>query len=125
MARRVLITGSTRGIRLCGGVSVCRAGHQVLIDGLSRRCRRNYCREFLGRQALAVAVIPPDRAAIARIVAEAGDVDVLVNCAGVYEDMPMAAVEEADGTWMIAGQHDSSLASGARPSLRLRGARKA
>lgn len=101
MARRVLITGSTRGIGLATARRFAEAGDQVLIHGLSLKVAEKAAATF-GGAAMTVAGDLSDRAAIARMVAKAVDVDVLVNCAGVYEDMPMAAASEADWDRTIA-----------------------
>ena len=59
---------------------------------------------------------------IDKLISDAGEIDVLVNCAGIYEDMPMATASEADWDRTIAVNTTAPwrLSRGFLPSLRKR-----
>lgn len=122
--RRVLITGSTQGVGLAAARAFAGAGCEVIIHGHSADRAEAVAAELRDRggRAEARAADLTDRAQIAALIAEAGLLDVLVNCAGVVEKAPAAAVDTA--AW--AHQMDINLtapwilAQGFLPGLRAR-----
>ena len=102
--RRVLITGSTRGIGRATAEHLAQEGKEIILHG-RRADEVEVAVAALGGRATAVSGVSGDlgdRAALARIAEEAGDVDVLINCAGIYREIASGAVDEAGWREMIA-----------------------
>jgi NAD(P)-dependent dehydrogenase (short-subunit alcohol dehydrogenase family) len=99
--RRVLITGSSRGIGLAIAKRFARVGDEVLVHGVTHKAAIAALAKIEGK-AQAFGADLADKDQIAKLIADAGSVDVLVNCAGIYEDMPMATASEADWDRTIA-----------------------
>lgn len=88
--KRVLVTGSTRGIGRATAELIAAHGGDVIWHG--RRA------DEAKRAASGGAFVSgdlADRLACRRIAAEAGEIDVLVNCAGVLHEVPIAETSEA------------------------------
>lgn len=90
--RRVLITGSTRGVGRATAERFVEEGASVIVHGRNRDAAEKVAGE-LGAHVVAVHGELGDRASIAQIASRAGDIDVLVNCAGMFEEK---SIEEAD-----------------------------
>src|SRR5262245_23288308 len=122
--RRVLITGSTRGIGRATAERMAQDGDEIILHG--RRAEDvEVAVMALGGRASAVSGVSGDlgdRAAVARIAEQAGEVDVLVNCAGLYREMAIGAVDEAGWRAMIAVNLTAPwlLTRGLLPGLRRR-----
>jgi NAD(P)-dependent dehydrogenase (short-subunit alcohol dehydrogenase family) len=99
-SRNVLVTGSTRGVGYATALKFLDRGAEVVVHGkdqallqsviadLTEKFRRRV-KGFVGDLA--------DRQAQDRLADFAGDLDVLVNCAGVYE--PLTLVEADEDHW--------------------------
>jgi NAD(P)-dependent dehydrogenase (short-subunit alcohol dehydrogenase family) len=108
--KRVLVTGSTRGIGRATAALIADRGGEVVWHGRRLDDARRIAEATRG--ALAVAGDLADRAACRRIAAEAGEVDVLINCAGIFEQASIAATSEVlwdrtiainlDAPWTLA-----------------------
>jgi NAD(P)-dependent dehydrogenase (short-subunit alcohol dehydrogenase family) len=116
--RRVLVTGSTRGIGHATATLIAERGGDVVWHG-----RRIADATAAAKGADAVAGDVADREACRRIAAEAGAVDVLVNCAGVLLEAPIEDFTEAmwDTTIAVNVTAPWVLARALLPSLRRRG----
>ena len=94
--RRVLVTGSTRGIgRATAGLFLAR-GAEVVVHGRREADAARAAAELAAAQggsAEFVAGDLADRAACRRISGAAGAVDVLVNCAGIFDER---RIEDSD-----------------------------
>jgi NAD(P)-dependent dehydrogenase (short-subunit alcohol dehydrogenase family) len=90
---RVLVTGSSRGIGRATAALIADRGGEVVCHGRRLEDAAGAAGETRG--ALAVAGDLADRAACRRIAAEVGEVDVLINCAGIFEQASIAATSEA------------------------------
>jgi NAD(P)-dependent dehydrogenase (short-subunit alcohol dehydrogenase family) len=107
---RVLVTGSTRGIGRATAALIADRGGEVVCHGRRLDDARRIAEATSG--ALAVGGDLADRAACRRIAAEAGEVDVLINCAGIFDQASIAATTEAlwdrtiavnlDAPWTLA-----------------------
>jgi meso-butanediol dehydrogenase/(S,S)-butanediol dehydrogenase/diacetyl reductase len=119
--RRILITGSSRGIGLAIAKRFARAGDEVLVHGVTHKAAIAALAKIDGK-AQAFGADLADKDQIAKLIADAGAVDVLVNCAGIYEDMPMATASEADWDRTIAVNTTAPwlLSRGLLPTLRQR-----
>lgn len=93
--KRVLVTGSTRGIGQAAAALIHQRGGEVIWHGRSLEEARRVAGSAGGE--LAVGGDLAERAECRRIAVEVGEVDVLVNCAGVFLEAPIAATDEA--TW--------------------------
>ena len=102
--KRVLVTGSTRGIGRATAEVMLSEGAEVVLHGRKQEA-----------VAAAVAALRPrfprvsgvhgdlaERAAITALAAAAGEVDVLVHNAGVYREIGIADVTHADWEKLVA-----------------------
>jgi NAD(P)-dependent dehydrogenase (short-subunit alcohol dehydrogenase family) len=93
--KRVLITGSTRGIGKAAAACLLEAGAEVVLHGRQRPDVDRAVAE-LGKLSSGVSGAAgelSDRDAIGRLAADVGEVDVLVNCAGVYHEHALASLD--------------------------------
>jgi 3-oxoacyl-[acyl-carrier protein] reductase len=103
--KTALVTGASRGIGAAIAEELARAGAQVV---LGYRSGRDEAEELAGRiGGRAVQADVADAEDAARLVGEAGDVDVLVNNAGVTRDGLLARMSDEDWRTVI----DTNLAS--------------
>jgi 3-oxoacyl-[acyl-carrier protein] reductase len=96
-----LVTGSNRGIGAAIAHTLATAGHRVAVHaGRDRAAAERVCEKLPGSGHLVVAGDLTDPDICARLVAEVvdglGDLDVLVNNAGVFTDHPIAATGYSD-----------------------------
>ena len=123
--RRVLVTGSTRGIGRATAELFLAHGASVLLHG----------RETAGVEAALAALTPADRpraeglaadlaerSQCRRLAAAAGEVDVLVNCAGIFEERLLGEADAAHWRRGLAVNLTAPwvLASSLLPGLRRR-----
>jgi meso-butanediol dehydrogenase / (S,S)-butanediol dehydrogenase / diacetyl reductase len=90
--KRILVTGSTRGIGRATAELLHERGGEVIWHGRTRDAALRSAAEAGG--GLAVGCDLADRVECRRIAAEAGEVDVLVNCAGIFLEAPIAQTSE-------------------------------
>jgi gluconate 5-dehydrogenase len=83
--RTALVTGSTRGLGLALAQALARAGARVCINGRTREA----CQAVLWKGAVAAPFDVTDEAAVAAGVARLGQIDVLVNNAGMQLRRPL------------------------------------
>jgi NAD(P)-dependent dehydrogenase (short-subunit alcohol dehydrogenase family) len=96
--RRILVTGSTRGIGRAAVEAFLKAGARVSVNGRTAQSTAAALRD-LGPNAVAapgdVADAEQCRALVATAAEALGGLDVLVNCAGVARGGPAEGVTEA------------------------------
>jgi gluconate 5-dehydrogenase len=83
--RTALVTGSTRGLGFALAQALARAGARVCINGRTREA----CQAVLWKGAVAAPFDVTDEAAVAAGVARLGQIDVLVNNAGMQLRRPL------------------------------------
>jgi NAD(P)-dependent dehydrogenase (short-subunit alcohol dehydrogenase family) len=123
--RRVLITGSTRGIGRATAERMAEQGDAIILHG-RRADEVDGAVAALGEGGSAISGVSGDlgdRAALAQIAEAAGEVDVLINCAGIYREVPVGEVEEEGWRETIAVNLTAPwlLARRLLPGLRRRG----
>jgi 3-oxoacyl-[acyl-carrier protein] reductase len=95
--KNALVTGASRGIGRAIAVSLAQAGASVVIGYRSGKEEAESLAAEIGGRAVQADVSSPDEAA--RLVEEAGDVDVLVNNAGLTRDGLLARMSDED--WRV------------------------
>ena len=100
-----LVTGASRGIGRAIAVELAAAGAQVVVGYRSGRDEAEALAGEIGARAVQADVSTPDGAR--RLVEEAGDVDVLVNNAGLTRDGLLARMSDDDWRTVI----DTNLSS--------------
>ena len=103
--RSVIVTGAAQGIGAVTALEFAKNGANVALVDIDEAGAREVAKQFKGGRALVVRTDVKDDqsvdAAIARVAAEFGGIDVVVNCAGGYgrlatvEDTPL---DEWDNT---------------------------
>jgi 3-oxoacyl-[acyl-carrier protein] reductase len=104
MTKTAVVTGAARGIGRALAVGLAEAGHDVAITDLSSQAEglaeTKALIEAAGRKAYVETMNVADKAAVlaamARIEAEAGSIDVLVNNAGILKPSLLQDLGEAD-----------------------------
>jgi 3-oxoacyl-[acyl-carrier protein] reductase len=92
--KTALVTGGSRGIGTAIARELARAGAQVVIGFRSGREEAEAVAQEVGGRALQADVSVAEEAA--RLVEEAGDLDVLVNNAGLTRDGVLARLSDSD-----------------------------
>ena len=100
-----LVTGASRGIGRAIAEELARAGASVVVGYRTGRDEAEALAQELGGRAIQADVSSPDDAK--RLVAEAGDLDVLVNNAGLTRDTLLARMSDDDWQTVI----DTNLSS--------------
>jgi gluconate 5-dehydrogenase len=101
--RLALVTGSSMGIGYALAAGLARAGARIVLNGRDRR-RLSEAAAALGTEGLSVHCSAFDvtqgeevRAAVAKIETEIGEIDILINNAGIQRRMPLEEFPEE--TW--------------------------
>jgi NAD(P)-dependent dehydrogenase (short-subunit alcohol dehydrogenase family) len=86
--KRILVTGSTRGIGKPAAEELAAKGASVILHGRNEEAVASAVSLFSaqGWKATGIAADLSSRHDIARLAQEAGDIDALVNVAGIYEE---------------------------------------
>jgi 3-oxoacyl-[acyl-carrier protein] reductase len=92
--RTALVTGASRGIGRAIAQELARAGASVVVGYRTGKDEAEALASELGGRAVQADVSSPEDAK--RLVAEAGDVDVLVNNAGLTRDGVLARMSDED-----------------------------
>ena len=92
--KRALVTGASRGIGLAIAQELARAGAEVVVGYRSGGDEAERLAGEIGGRAVQADVSDADEAR--RLVEEAGDLDVLVNNAGITRDGLLARMPDAD-----------------------------
>lgn len=91
--KRVFLTGSTRGIGRAAAKLIHSLGGEVIWHGRRAHEALRAAAEAGGK--LAVGGDLGNRAECRRVAEEVGEVDVLINCAGILSEAPIADTSEA------------------------------
>jgi gluconate 5-dehydrogenase len=102
--RLALVTGASSGIGRAIAAALGRAGARLVLVARGTQALAGTVEELagLGCVARSVSVDLADREAIARLVDEVPDVDIIVNSAGVNIRPPMAQLSEVDWDLTLA-----------------------
>jgi 3-oxoacyl-[acyl-carrier protein] reductase len=92
--KRALVTGASKGIGRAVAQELARAGATVVLGYRSGKDEAEQLATEIGGEAVQADVSSPEDAK--RLVAEAGDIDVLVNNAGVTRDGLLARMSDDD-----------------------------
>jgi 3-oxoacyl-[acyl-carrier protein] reductase len=92
--KRALVTGASRGIGLAIAQELARAGAEVVVGYRSGGDEAERLAGEIGGRAVQADVSDPDEAR--RLVEDAGDLDVLVNNAGITRDGLLARMPDED-----------------------------
>ena len=103
--RLALVTGASKGIGLAIAEELARAGAEVVVGYRSGEAEAEELAERIGGRAVRADVSTPEGAK--QLVDEAGDVDVLVNNAGLTRDGLLARMSDDDWRTVI----DTNLSS--------------
>jgi 3-oxoacyl-[acyl-carrier protein] reductase len=95
--KNALVTGASRGIGRAIAVELANAGASVVVGYRTGKDEAEALASEIGGRAVQADVSSPDDAA--RLVEEAGDVDVLVNNAGLTRDGLLARMSDED--WRV------------------------
>ena len=98
IGKRILVTGSTRGIGHAAARRFLEEGAHVVLHGRQPGPVRHVIDAFKahhGDRVTGFAADLVDRSQCRRLCIDAGPVDVLVNCAGIYEPAPIENADEA------------------------------
>ena len=97
--KTALVTGGSRGIGRAIALELARAGAAVTIGYRSGKDEAEQVAQEAGGKAVQADVSDPDRAK--QLVEEAGDLEILVNNAGLTRDGVIARMSDADWTDVI------------------------
>jgi 3-oxoacyl-[acyl-carrier protein] reductase len=97
--RRALVTGASRGIGRAIAEELARAGAEVVVGYRSGKDEAEELADAIGGRAVQADVSSSDDAK--RLVDEAGDIDVLVNNAGLTRDGLLARMPDDDWRTVI------------------------
>jgi 3-oxoacyl-[acyl-carrier protein] reductase len=103
--KRALVTGASKGIGRAIAEELARAGASVVVGYRSGKDEAEELASAIGGTAVQADVSSPEDAA--RLVEEAGDIDVLVNNAGLTRDGLLARMSDDDWRTVI----DTNLSS--------------
>jgi 3-oxoacyl-[acyl-carrier protein] reductase len=103
--KRALVTGASKGIGRAIAEELARAGAYVVVGYRSGKAEAEELASAIGGAAVQADVSSPEDAA--RLVEEAGDIDVLVNNAGLTRDGLLARMSDDDWRTVI----DTNLSS--------------
>jgi NAD(P)-dependent dehydrogenase (short-subunit alcohol dehydrogenase family) len=96
--RRILVTGSTRGIGHAAARRFLAEGAEVVVHGRTEQAMAAAVAPLREEHAGRVSGHAADlgsRAAVDRLAAAVGELDILVNCAGIYDEVRIEDADEA------------------------------
>jgi meso-butanediol dehydrogenase/(S,S)-butanediol dehydrogenase/diacetyl reductase len=92
--KRVLVTGSTRGIGRAAAELFLQRGAEIIVHGRAQNDVEDAVRQ-LGGKTRGIAADLANRQETKRLAADSGKIDVLINCAGIYLEKSIADSDEA------------------------------
>ncbi len=96
--KRALVTGSTAGIGYAIAEGLAREGANVIVNGRNEERVAEAARRIVegGGAAIGIAADLGTADGAARLLKEAGDVDILVNNVGIFAPVPFAEITDAE-----------------------------
>ena len=123
--KRALITGGTSGMGIATALSMAEKGASVIITGRDETRGASTVEEIRagGHDAQFIAADFSEMSEVGRVADAAGEIDVLVNCAGVAALGPTADTDEAafDGLFQINVKAPFFLVAALAPKIAARG----
>ena len=123
--KRALITGGTSGMGIATALSMAEKGASVIITGRDETRGASTVEEIRagGHEAQFVAADFSEMSEVGRVADAAGEIDVLVNCAGFAALAPTADTDEAafDGLFQINVKAPFFLVAALAPKMAARG----
>jgi acetoacetyl-CoA reductase len=102
MARVALVTGGTRGIGAAISKALKAAGHTVVANDVSEEAAKAFSAETgIATALFDVSDFNAAKEGIAKIVAEHGPIDIVVNNAGITRDAPLHKMDPANWDLVI------------------------
>jgi NAD(P)-dependent dehydrogenase (short-subunit alcohol dehydrogenase family) len=98
--KRALVTGSTQGIGFAIAEGLAREGAEVVVNGRTDARVETVLKKIAGASKAAVSGIAADvgtAKGVTKLLGELGQVDILINNAGIYEPTPF--LEITDEEW--------------------------
>jgi NAD(P)-dependent dehydrogenase (short-subunit alcohol dehydrogenase family) len=93
--KTALITGSTKGIGFAIARALSGEGAKVILNGRTAASVEGAVRK-IGKGARGIVADLSDAAGCATMVEQAGQIDILINNAGIFEPKPFAEIPDAD-----------------------------
>src|SRR5680860_254050 len=96
--KRALVTGSTAGIGFAIAEGLAREGANVIVNGRSKERVAEAARKIVeaGGGAIGIAADLGTADGAARLLKEAGDVDILINNVGIFAPVPFTEITDAE-----------------------------
>jgi NAD(P)-dependent dehydrogenase (short-subunit alcohol dehydrogenase family) len=97
--KRALVTGSTAGIGFAIARGLARERAEVIVNGRTERKVAEAVQRIsseVGSRAVGIAADLGSAEGVARLAAEAGRIDILVNSVGIFEPIPFLEINDQD-----------------------------
>ncbi|HEY4248890.1 MAG TPA: SDR family oxidoreductase [Lacunisphaera sp.] len=93
--KTALVTGSTKGIGFAIARALAGEDAKVILNGRTAASVDEAVRK-IGKNARGIAADLSDAAGCAKVIEQAGQIDILINNAGIFEPKPFAEIPDAD-----------------------------
>lgn len=115
--KRALVTGSTAGIGFATAQGLARERVEVIVNGRTEQKVAEAVQRIsseVGSRAIGIAADLSSAEGVARLVAQAGRVDILVNNVGIFWPVPFLEISDQDWFQHLRSQRNERRAALAR-----------